>query len=64
MAWIIGAAVFIILFLTTVYVVAGIAVSAAGSYLSDRTPLSILRSACFWTAAGLCHISEGHVGNL
>lgn len=35
MAWIIGAAVFTILFLTAVYVVAGIAVSVAGSYQTD-----------------------------
>ena len=35
MAWIIGAAVFIILFLAAIYVVAGIAVSVAGSYQTD-----------------------------
>lgn len=35
MAWIIGAAVFTVLFLTAVYVVAGIAVSVAGSYQTD-----------------------------
>jgi len=35
MAWIIGVAVFTILFLTAVYVAAGIAVSVAGSYQTD-----------------------------
>lgn len=35
MAWIIRTAVFIILFLTVIYVVAGIAVSVAGSYQTD-----------------------------
>ena len=35
MAWIIGTAVFIILFLAAIYVVAGIAVSVAGSYQTD-----------------------------
>lgn len=35
MAWIIGAAVFTILFLTAIYVVAGIAVSVAGNYQTD-----------------------------
>ena len=35
MAWIIGAAVFTILFLAVVYVAAGIAVSVAGSYQTD-----------------------------
>lgn len=35
MAWIIGAAVFIILFLAAIYVAAGIAVSVAGSYQTD-----------------------------
>lgn len=35
MAWIIGAAVFAILFLTAVYVAAGIAVSVAGSCQTD-----------------------------
>lgn len=35
MAWIIGAAAFIILFLAVIYVVAGIAVTVAGSYQTD-----------------------------
>lgn len=35
MAWIIGAAVFTMLFLAAVYVVAGIAVSVAGSCQTD-----------------------------
>ncbi len=35
MAWIKGAAVFIILFLTVIYAVAGIAVSMAGSCQTD-----------------------------
>lgn len=35
MAWIIGAAIFIILFLTVMFVAAGIAVSVAGSYQTD-----------------------------
>ncbi len=35
MAWIIGAAIFIILFLTVMFVIAGIAVSVAGSYQTD-----------------------------
>ena len=35
MAWVLGAAVFIILFLAAIYVVAGIAVSVAGSYQTD-----------------------------
>ena len=35
MAWIIGAAAFIILFLAAIYVVAGIAVSVAGNYQTD-----------------------------
>lgn len=35
MAWIIGAAAFIILFLAAIYVAAGIAVSVAGSYQTD-----------------------------
>ena len=34
-AWIIGAAVFTMLFLAAVYVAAGIAVSVAGSYQTD-----------------------------
>lgn len=35
MEWIIGTAVFIILFLTVIYAVAGIAVSMAGSCQTD-----------------------------
>lgn len=35
MAWIVGVAVFIILFFTATYVVAGIAVSVAGSCQTD-----------------------------
>lgn len=35
MAWIMGAAVFIIYFLTVIYVVAGIAVNMAGSCQTD-----------------------------
>lgn len=35
MAWIIGAVIFIVLFLTAIYVVAGIAVSVAGSCQTD-----------------------------
>ena len=35
MAWIIGTAIFLILFLTVMFVIAGIAVSVAGSYQTD-----------------------------
>lgn len=35
MAWIIGAAAFIIFFLAAIYVAAGIAVSVAGNYQTD-----------------------------
>lgn len=35
MAWIIGAAIVIILFLAVMFVIAGIAVSVAGSYQTD-----------------------------